>query len=100
MTPGASSTSGTGTAPQAAAWWGLAPPGELADQDAALAMLERRWKLVRAHRDRSLKLWYPWETRQGGWLATWVGEPAPGEHRETGETELYEWLEASLGGTS
>jgi hypothetical protein len=60
-------------------------------------MLDRRWGLIRAHRNRNLKIWYPWETKQGGWLATWVGEPAPGERREVGEGDLYDWLEASLG---
>ena len=89
-------------APQAADWWGMAPPGELAlaqaEQDAARALLERRWSLIRAHRDRGLKIWYPWETEEGGWLATWVGEPEPGEHREAVEGGLYDWLEASLDG--
>ena len=91
-----------GAPPQAADWWKLAPDAELAemqeDLDAALAMLERKRALIRAHRDQNLKIWAPPETKLGGWLATWVGPPQPGEHREAVEGDLYDWLEASLGG--
>ena len=95
-------SAGRDAAQQAADWWELASPGELvlaqADQDAALAALERRWALIRAHRDRNLKIWNPWETGQATWLATWLGPPQPGTHREADEAALYDWLEASLDG--
>jgi hypothetical protein len=98
-TPPEQMTEDAKPAPQAVAWWRLEPGGELAGpaRAAALANLERRWALIRAHRGQGLKIWYPWETDEGGWLATWVGEPGPCERREAVEGDLYDWLEASLG---
>ena len=68
------------------------------DLDAALAMIDRRWTLIRAHRDRNLKIWAPPETGQETWLATWLGPPQPGTHREASEGKLYDWLGVNLGG--
>ena len=96
-------------APQAAAgqaddWWHAGPPAELeqAQEDLAAkqALLDHRWSLLRAHGDQNLKIWNPYETGQDTWLATWVGPPQPGTHREADEGALYDWLESSLGGTS
>jgi len=58
-----------------------------------MAMVDRRWALIRAHRGVNLKVWLPQDTGEPGWLATWTG----GEHHEAAEPDLYDWLEASLG---
>jgi hypothetical protein len=83
-------------------WWRLASEESARAQEdmaAKQVMLDRRWSLLRAHGDRNLKIWNPYETGQDTWLATWLGPPNPGTHREADEGKLYDWLETSLGGT-
>lgn len=98
-------------APQAARGTAIDGPRDSSARTPGTLLAALRWSwdgayLITGHPDggllviRNLKLWYPWETKQGGWLATWMGKPDPGEHREAVENKLYDWLEASLGGTS
>jgi hypothetical protein len=86
---------GPGKASQDFAWCRPVPvnAADLEARAAGMALLDRRRKLITAHRAGNLKIWLPQDTGAADWLATWTG----GEHREPVEGDLYDWLLATLG---